>query len=62
MFVQIGAVPSMIAWLGFAAGIITAIGNLVNFASGYGTLDAIGMVSMMVLQVVFGRWPLFFSR
>ena len=62
MFVQSGAVPSMIAWLGLAAGIITAIGILVNFASGYGTLYVIGMLAMMVFEVVFGGWLLFFSR
>jgi hypothetical protein len=61
-FVQSGAVPSMIAWLGLAAGIISAIGILVKFASGYGTVYAIGLLSMMVFEVVFGGWLLFFSR
>lgn len=61
MFVQSVAVPSMIAWLGLAAGIVTAIGILVNFASGYGTVYVIGMLSMMVFEVVFGGWLLFFS-
>lgn len=57
-FVQSGAVPSMIAWLGLAAGVITAIGILVKFASGYGTVYVIGMFSMMVFEVVFGGWLL----
>lgn len=60
-FVQSGAVPSMIAWLGLAAGIVTAIGILVKFASGYGTVYVIGMLSMMVFEVVFGGWLLISS-
>ena len=60
-FVQIGAVPSMIAWLGLAAGIIAAVGILVKFASGYGTVYVIGMLSMMVFEVVFGGWLLISS-
>lgn len=61
MFVQSGAIPSMIAWLGLAAGVISAIGILVKFASGFGTVYAIGLLSMMVFEVVFGGWLLFFS-
>jgi len=61
IFVQSGAVPPMIAWLGLAAGVATAIGILVNFASGYGTLYVIGMLSMMVFEVVFGGWLLISS-
>ena len=60
-FVQSGAVPSMIAWLGLAAGIIAAVGILVKFASGYGTVYVIGMLSMMVFEVVFGGWLLISS-
>ena len=62
MFVQSGAVPSMIAWLGLAAGIISAIGILVKFASGYGTVYVIGMLSIMVFEVVFGGWLLLYPR
>lgn len=61
MFVQSGAIPSMIAWLGLVSAIITIIGILVNFASGFGTVYVIGMLSMMVFEVVFGGWLLFFS-
>ena len=61
MFVQSGAIPSMIAWLGLVAGIVTVIGILVNFASGFGTVYVIGMLSMMVFEVIFGGWLLFFS-
>ena len=60
-FVQSGAVPSMIAWLGLAAGIIAAVGIIVKFASGYGTVYVIGMLSMMVFEVVFGGWLLISS-
>lgn len=60
-FVQNGAVPSMIAWIGLAAGIITAIGILVKFVSGYSTVYMIGMLSMMVFEVVFGGWLLIYS-
>jgi len=60
-FVQSGAVPSMISWLGLAAGIISAIGILVKFASGFGTVAVIGMLSMIVFEVVFGGWLLIFS-
>jgi len=62
MFVQSGAIPSTIAWLGLAAGIISAIGILAKFASGFGAVYAIGLLSMMVFEVVFGGWLLFFSR
>ena len=61
-FVQAGAVPSMIAWLGLAAGIISAIGILIKFASGFGALAVIGMVLMMVFEVIFGGWLLLFSH
>jgi len=61
-FVQSGAVPSMIAWLGLAAGIISAIGILIKFASGFSALAVIGMVLMMVFEVTFGGWLLFFSH
>ena len=52
----------MIAWLGLAAGIVTALGILVKFASGFGAGYVLGMLSMMVFEVVFGGWLLFFSR
>jgi hypothetical protein len=61
-FVQSGAVPSMIAWLGLAAGIISAIGILIKFASGFSASAVIGMVLMMVFEVTFGGWLLFFSH
>jgi len=62
MFVQSGAVPSMIAWLGLAAGTVTATGILIKFASGFGTVYIFGMLSMMIFEVMFGGWLLFFSR
>lgn len=62
MFVQSGVIPSTIAWLGLAAGLISALGILVNFASGFGTVYVVGMLSMMVFEVAFGGWLLFFSR
>jgi len=61
-FVQSGAVPSMIAWLGLAAGILSAVGILIKFASGFSALAVIGMVLMMVFEVTFGGWLLFFSH
>jgi len=61
-FVQSGAVPSMIANLGLAAGIISAIGILMKFASGFSAIAVIGMVLMMVFEVTFGGWLLFFSH
>jgi hypothetical protein len=61
-FVQSGAVPSMIAWLGLAAGIISAIGILIKLASGLSALAVIGMGLMIVFEVTFGGWLLFFSR
>jgi hypothetical protein len=61
-FVQSGAVPSMFAWLGLAAGVISAVGILIKFASGFGTVAVIGMVLMMVFEVTFGGWLLFYSH
>jgi len=61
-FVLSGAVPSMIAWLGLAAGVISATGILVKFASGFGGIAVIGMMLMMVFEVVFGGWLLIFSH
>ena len=60
-FIQSGAVPSMMAWLGLAAGIISAIGILVKSASGFGTISVIGMLLMMVFEVAFGGWLLIYS-
>jgi hypothetical protein len=61
-FVRSGAVPPMIAWLGLAAGILSAIGILIKFASGFSALAVIGMVLMMVFEITFGGWLLFFSH
>lgn len=61
-FVQSGAVPSVIAWLGLSAGIISAIGILIKLAFGFGALAVIGMVLMMVFEVTFGGWLLLFSH
>jgi hypothetical protein len=61
-FVQSGAVPSMIANLGLAAGIISAIGILIKLASGFSALAVTGMVLMMVFEVTFGGWLSFFSH
>jgi hypothetical protein len=61
-FIQSGAVPLMIAWLGLAAGIISAIGILIKFAFGFSALAVIGMVLMMVFEVTFGGWLLLFSH
>jgi hypothetical protein len=61
-FLQSGAVPSMIAWLGLAAGVLSAIGILIKFASGFSALAVIGMVLMMVFEITFGGWLLFFSH
>jgi hypothetical protein len=61
-FAQSGAVPPMIAWLGLAAGILSAVGILIKFASGFRALAVIGMVMMMVFEVIFGGWLLFFSH
>ena len=61
-FVQSGAVPPMIAWLGLAAGILSAVGILIKFASGFSALAVIGMVLMMVFEMTFGGWLLFFSH
>ena len=61
-FVQSGAVPPMFAWLGLAAGVISAVGILIKFASGFGTVAVIGMVLMMVFEVTFGGWLLFYSQ
>jgi hypothetical protein len=61
-FVQRGAVPSMIANLGLAAGILSAIGILIKLASGFSALAVIGMVLMMVFEVTFGGWLVLFSH
>jgi hypothetical protein len=62
MFVQSGAVPSWIAWLGLAAGVISVIGIVINFASRFSSIAIIGMVLMMVFEISFGGWLLFFSK
>jgi hypothetical protein len=61
-FVQSGAVPSKIAWLSLAAGIVSAIGISIKFASDFSTFAVVGMVLMMVFEVTFGGWLLFFSH
>jgi hypothetical protein len=62
LFIQNGIIPSRIAWLGFAAGIISAIGILAKFLSGFNFIAVIGMVSMMVFETSFAGWLLFFSK
>jgi hypothetical protein len=62
LFIRNGAVPSMFAWLGLAAGTISAVGILIKFISGFGTVAVIGMVLMMAFEVTFGGWLLFYSH
>ena len=62
LFIQNGVVPSMIAWLGLAAGIISAIGILIKFTASFSAIAVIGMVLMMLFEVTFGGWLLFFSH
>ena len=50
MFIQSGVAPSMIAGLGAAAGVISALGILLKLASGFGTISVIGMVMMMMVS------------
>ena len=52
----------MFAWLGLAAGTISAVGILIKFISGFGTVAVIGMVLMMAFEVIFGGWLLFYSH
>jgi hypothetical protein len=61
-FIRTGAVPSRIAWVGLVAGIISAIGILTKLGSGFSAVAVIGMVLMMVFEVKFGGWLLFFSH
>jgi hypothetical protein len=61
-FVRSGAVPSMIAGLGLAAGIISGVGILIKLASGFSAAAVVGMVLMMVFEITFGGWLLFFSH
>ena len=61
LFIQNGAIPSIIAWLGLAAGTISSIGILITFATGFELIYSIGLVSMMVFEVVFGGWLLIYS-
>ena len=61
-FVQSGAVPSMFAWLGLAAGSLSAVGILIKFASGFDTVAVIGMVLMMAFEVTFGGWLILYSH
>jgi hypothetical protein len=62
LFIKNGVVPSRIAWLGFVAGIVSAIGILAKFVSGFSMIAIIGMISMMVFETSFGGWLLFFSK
>ena len=61
-FVQSAAVPSMFAWLGLAAGSLSAVGILIKFASGFDTVAVIGMVLMMAFEVTFGGWLILYSH
>ena len=61
-FVQSRAVPSMFAWLGLAAGSVSAVGILIKLASGYDTVAVIGMLLMMAFEVTFGGWLILYSH
>ena len=62
LFVQSGSIPSLIAWFGLMAEVVTLSGILVYFASGFSTVYVIGMFSMMFFELVLGGWLLLFSR
>ena len=61
LFIQSEAIPPIIAWLGLAAGTISSIGILITFATGFDLIYSIGLVSIMVFEVIFGGWLLFYS-
>ncbi len=62
LLVQNGAAPSRIAWLGLTAGVVSALGILVKFVSGFSVLAVAGMIAMMGFEVSFGGWLLFLSK
>ena len=62
LLIQSGVAPSKIAWLGLTAGIFSAIGILIKFASGNSILAVIGMIAMMGFEISFGGWLLFQSN
>ncbi len=62
LFIQNGAAPSKIAWLGLASGLISALGILAKFSTGFGIVAVIGMVLMMVFEISFGGWLILYSK
>ena len=62
ILVQSGVAPSRIAWLGLTAGVLSGLGIIVKLFSGFSLPAMLGMVMMMVFEMLFGGWLLFYSQ
>ena len=63
LFVTRGAIPMMIAWLGLAASVLSVIGSGIKLVQpSFGILFTIGFLLMMLFEIIFGGWLLFYPH
>jgi len=62
LFVSNGVIPMRLAWLGLAASVLSIVGILIRLrAPSSSIVYAIGLLSMMIFELSFGGWLLFYS-
>ncbi|MFC1507526.1 DUF4386 domain-containing protein [Thermoproteota archaeon] len=63
LFVTNRAIPTMIAWLGLTASVLSVVGSgIILIEPGFDILFKIGFLLMMLFEIIFGGWLLFYSH
>jgi hypothetical protein len=63
LFVTYRAIPMMIAWLGLTASVFSVVGSgIILVEPNFDILFRIGFLMMMLFEIVFGGWLLFYSH
>lgn len=63
LFLSSGAIPIMIGWLGLAASVLSVVGSGIKLVEpGFEILFTIGFLLMMLFEITFGGWLLFYPR
>jgi hypothetical protein len=63
LFITYRAIPTMIAWLGLSASVLSVVGSGIKFVEpSFDILFKIGFLLMMLFEIIFGGWLLFYSH
>jgi len=63
LFLSSGAIPMMIGWLGLAASVLSVVGSGIKLVEpGFEILFTIGFLLMILFEITFGGWLLFYPH